>query len=84
MLRLAVERELEIIGDAARRVSEPFKLSHPEIPWRALIAQRNVISHEYDDLKLDWLWVIATDKIPPLIEVIEPLIPPLPKEIDDG
>ncbi len=41
-LRLAVERALEIIGEAARRVSEAYRQAHPEIPWRSIIAQRNV------------------------------------------
>lgn len=45
-LRLAIERRIEIIGEAARRVSESFQASHPEIPWRKIIAQRNVLAHE--------------------------------------
>jgi len=45
-LQLAVERSLEIIGEAARRVSPVFRESHPEVPWRRIIGLRNVLAHE--------------------------------------
>ena len=45
-----------------------------------MIAQRNVIAHEYDDIKLDRIWVVATRNVPALITLLEPLIPPLPDE----
>jgi len=41
MLRDAVERNIEIIGEASRRISDTFKRAHPDIPWRKIIAQRN-------------------------------------------
>ena len=44
MLRGAVERHVEIIGEAANRVSAGFQSSHPEIPWRKVINQRNVLA----------------------------------------
>jgi uncharacterized protein with HEPN domain len=50
MLRAAVERNIEIIGEAARRISDELKQEHPEIPWHKIIAQRNVLIHEYDDI----------------------------------
>lgn len=46
LLRSAIERNLEIIGEAARRTSEELKKEHPGIPWRKIIAQRNVLIHE--------------------------------------
>jgi uncharacterized protein with HEPN domain len=49
--QLAVERSLEIIGEAAGRVSTSFRNSHPEIPWRQIIGQRNVLIHEYGEIK---------------------------------
>jgi len=80
MLRLAVERELEIIGEAANRVSSEFQALHPEIAWARIVAQRNVISHEYGDIKLEWIWRVATERVPELITLLEPLIPPAPKD----
>lgn len=52
MVRNAVERNLEIIGEAARCISQAFRDAHPEIPWRAIIALRNVLSHEYGEIPL--------------------------------
>ncbi len=82
MLRAAVERNLEIIGEAARRTSEELKQEHPEIPWREIIAQRNVLIHEYDDIDYKEIWQVATLYLPRLIEQIRPLIPPLPPAVD--
>ncbi len=77
-LQLAVERALEIIGEAARRVSEPFREAHPEIPWRPIIAQRNVLAHEYGDIRQERIWAVVTRHIPELIELLTPLVPPAP------
>lgn len=78
MLRLSVEQDLEIVGEAANRVSSEFQTLHPEIPWGRIVAQRNVISHEYGDIKLEWVWRVATERVPELIALLEPLIPPAP------
>jgi uncharacterized protein with HEPN domain len=50
-LQLAVERALEIMGEAARNVSLDLQLKHPEIPWKGIIAQRNVLAHNYGAIK---------------------------------
>lgn len=76
MLRSAVERQVEVIGEAARRVSAAFQNLHPEIPWRPITAQRNVLAHDYGEIKHDRIWRVATEHIPDLIELLEPLIPP--------
>jgi len=81
-LQLAIEREIEIIGEAARRLSDTFKAAHPEVPWSRIIAQRNVLAHEYGDIKQDRIFNLAKTHIPELIELLEPLLPPLPPEID--
>jgi uncharacterized protein with HEPN domain len=49
-LRMAVERRVEIIGEAARRVSDEFRRAHAEIPWRDLVSQRNILAHRYDEI----------------------------------
>jgi uncharacterized protein with HEPN domain len=82
LLQSAVERQLEILGEAARRMSEDFRQAHPEIPWSAIIGQRNVIAHQYDDIELEQLWSVVTSDIPTLIAQLEPLIPPLPPNIE--
>lgn len=77
--QLAVERAVEVVGEAARRVSPAFKEAHPEIPWRGIIAQRNVLAHEYGEIRQDRLWTEATERIPHLIEALAKLeLPPPP------
>lgn len=78
MLQAAVERKLEIIGEAARAVSEPFQKDHPEIPWRGIVSQRHFLAHEYGEVRQEKLWRVATARIPELIEQLEKLVPPAP------
>ena len=73
------ERQVEIIGEAARRLSDAFRQQHPEIPWFKIIGQRHVLAHDYGEIKHDRLWRVATVHVPALIEQIEPLLPPPPK-----
>ena len=80
-LQLAVERAIEIIGEASRRVSDGFKSSHPEVPWQKLVAQRNVIAHEYGEIKQERIWLVATTHIPELVRLLKPLLPPLTDDV---
>ncbi len=50
--QMAVERGLEILGEAARRVSEEFQQAHSDINWRNVIGLRNVIAHRYEQLAI--------------------------------
>jgi uncharacterized protein with HEPN domain len=77
-LRLAVERSLEIVGEAARQTSEALRSSHPEIPWVTIIGQRNVLAHAYASLRGERLWETATQDMLPLIEAIDRILPPQP------
>ncbi|HXW69817.1 MAG TPA: DUF86 domain-containing protein [Dissulfurispiraceae bacterium] len=78
-LRLAVERAIEIIGEAAARVSKGFQDDHPEISWKGIIGQRNVLIHEYGEIRHERLWAVATQRIPELLRILDPLIPAPPK-----
>jgi uncharacterized protein with HEPN domain len=73
-LRFAVERAIEIIGEAARNVSEAFRGEHPTIQWSAIVATRHILSHEYADIQHDKIWRIATIHVPVLILQLEPII----------
>lgn len=73
MLRAAVERQLEIIGEAARRISGATRDAHPEIPWRGIIGQLNVLAHEYGDILHEIIWVIVTKRVPELVEQLQRL-----------
>src|SRR5687768_627827 len=80
MFRSAVERQIEIIGEAARGLSDTFKAAHPEIPWRPIMAQRHRLAHEYGEIDNGLIWRVATVHVPELIVQITPLIPPPPSE----
>lgn len=71
----AVVRQLLIIGEAAKRVSEEFKVLHPKIPWRQMAGMRDILMHAYDHVDLDEVWRVATEELPDLIRYIEPIIP---------
>jgi uncharacterized protein with HEPN domain len=73
-LRLLLERRVEIIGEAARHVSEDFRTAHPEIPWRKIVAQRNILAHEYGDIDDEIMWDVATISMPALLRMLEPLV----------
>lgn len=73
-LRLAVERLLEIIGEGSRRLSHAVRREADDIPWRPMIALRNVLAHEYDEVRADIVWRVATQRIPELVEKLGRLI----------
>jgi uncharacterized protein with HEPN domain len=77
--RLAVERKLEILGEAARRISPAFREQHPEIPWKETVGLRNVISHEYDKVNYKEIYRIVRERVPELVDRIVPLVPPPPE-----
>ena len=63
MLRSAVEGQVEIIGEASRRVSEAFRQQHPEIPWSKIKGQSHVLAHDYEEIRHDRLcrWPLFTE-----------------------
>lgn len=75
-LRRAVERSVEIIGEACRRVSREFRDAHPDIPWVKIAGQRHRLAHEYDKIEDSTIWRVATVHVPELIRLLTPLIPP--------
>ena len=73
--QFAVVRAIEIIGEAARRISEEMVAAHPELPWREMISMRNHIIHEYDEIDLEIVWDTMQKDIPRLISLVKPLVP---------
>jgi uncharacterized protein with HEPN domain len=71
----AVIRAIEIIGEAAGRVSDDYVAQHPEIPWRQVIGMRNRMIHGYDDIVLSVVWEVLQTHIPDLLRLVEPLVP---------
>ena len=71
MLVHALVRCIEIIGEAAARVSPQCRSETSSIPWSDLVAMRNRLIHAYFDINLDLVWHTIVDDLPPLIAVLE-------------
>jgi uncharacterized protein with HEPN domain len=54
ILRLALTKLVEIVGEAAKQVSEPTRSAHPEVPWSAATRMRDRLVHHYFDINWDW------------------------------
>lgn len=76
MLRSAVMMQIQIIGEAARKVSAEFRDAHPEIPWPGVIGMRNRLVHEYFRIVPEKVWDVAQKEVPALAALLEPLVPP--------
>ena len=80
MLQRAVERCVEITGEAARHVSQQGQDSTPEIPWRGIIGQRNILAHEYGQVDHELLYKTVVDDVPELIRYLEITLPPVAED----
>lgn len=67
----AVERCLEIIGEAARRLSPDGRKLYPDVQWPRIVALRNRLSHEYGDIDYEEIFLIATVSVPELLAALE-------------
>jgi len=74
MVQDAVVRELEIIGEASRSLSDNFKKQHEYIPWDAIIGMRNRIAHEYINIDLDVIWEVIKEDLPVLKNQLSGLV----------
>jgi len=63
----AVCRNITIIGEAARRLDEPFRQAHPEIPWSSLVGARNIVMHDYEYLQSRLIREMAEEDVPELL-----------------
>jgi uncharacterized protein with HEPN domain len=71
----AVIRSLEIIGEAASKVSAETRDANAAIPWSEIVAMRHRLIHGYAEVRLDVVWAVATQRLPQLLEVLRPLLP---------
>ena len=74
MLALALTRLVEVIGEAAGRVSAETQRGQGDIPWRQIIGTRNRLIHAYDQVDLDILWRIVCSELPPMIERLDAIL----------
>jgi len=73
MLRFAVVRAIEIIGEAASKITPTTRAAYADLPWPAIIGMRNRLVHAYFDIDTDILWVAVTQEIPALLSQLKSL-----------
>ena len=71
LLALAVVRLVEILGEAAKNVSQDIKERTPKIAWRQMAGTRDRLTHAYFDVNLDIIWDIVNNDLTPLVEKLE-------------
>jgi len=75
MLQLALVHLVEIVGEAANRVSKTGQAQHPDIPWRSTVDLCNRVVHGYDTVDYDRVWHIVVQEFPGLIAALERALP---------
>ena len=85
MYRCATIRGIEVMGEAAKYISKETRGKFPQVEWKKMAGMRDVLIHDYYDVRLDIVWKTVTKSIPPLIQALEPVVkettvlPPTPR-----
>jgi uncharacterized protein with HEPN domain len=74
MLVLSLIKSIEIMGEAASKVTKESRDVYPDVPWLNIIGMRNRLIHVYFDIDLDRVWDTITDDLPPVIAILERII----------
>lgn len=74
MLTLSLVRSIQIIGEAAAKLTREYQEKHPDDPWTNIVAMRNRLIHAYFDIDLDRVWDTVMDDLPPLVAELEKII----------
>ncbi|MEP7292926.1 MAG: DUF86 domain-containing protein [Chloroflexota bacterium] len=75
MFAFALVRAIEIVGEAASRISKEEQENYPQIPWKSITGMRNKIIHDYFDIDYDVVWETVQRRIPELIIELEKILP---------
>lgn len=74
MRHSAVQRQLEIMGEATKCLSAELRAAHPELPWRQIAGLRDILTYAYSNIDLAQVWRIATTAVPETVAVLDPLL----------
>lgn len=84
MVQVWVIHHLQIIGEAARGVSQALRDRHPEVPWPQIVALRNILVHEYFGLNMNQVWTMTQKDLPKLEEQIQHIRLQIPPDAEGG
>jgi uncharacterized protein with HEPN domain len=74
MLAFALLHAIQVVGEAAAKVSAEFRDQHPQIPWAPITGMRHRLVHAYFDINHDILWTTATESVPELLAQVDGLL----------
>ena len=74
MIQDAVIRNLEVIGEAVKGLSEELRLANPDVPWKQIAGMRDVLIHHYFGVKLETIWQVVVQHLPQLRDQVQRLI----------
>ena len=74
MRQSAVIRQLEVIGEATKRLSQECRDEHPDIPWKQMAGMRDILIHAYDHVDMDQVYRVVKDTLPQVVSQISSII----------
>ena len=76
----AILHQIQIAGEATKRLSREFREQHPQINWSQIAGMRDIIVHQYDRLDFDIVWQVIQQSIPEMLEEIASVLPVNPED----
>jgi uncharacterized protein with HEPN domain len=74
LLRISLTHLLQVIGEAARRVSPDFRAAYPQIDWKAIVGMRSKVVHDYLNVDEDIVWDTVINELPSLVNKLERIL----------
>ena len=74
LLQDGIIRQISIIGEAAAKLSASVKNGHAEVPWKKIVGMRNIVVHDYSEIKLEQVWETVEEDLPELSRSIEAIL----------
>lgn len=82
MRHKAVIRDLEVVGEAAKRLPLDWQEKFPDVPWRKMARMRDKLIHHYMGIEMETVWATATEIVPPLVDRIRGIVEQIEKDVD--
>jgi len=74
MVQVWIIHHIQIIGEAARALSESFRARHPQVPWPQIVGMRNILVHDYFGIDLEEVWTVVARDLPVLQREVEAIL----------
>ncbi len=74
LVGFAVVRAIQLVGQAARNVSDEVRAANPDVPWRQMIGMRNVVVHDYADVDMTLVWKTVREDLPGLVDRLNAIL----------